>query len=102
MVGANNLTKYPFWLYKQAVWFSFQVSCETPFLNCLCCYILKTIKRFSQKIKIKKRVVVAHAFNPSTRQAGLCEFKASLVYRVSPRAARATWRNPVSKINEMK
>jgi hypothetical protein len=27
----------------------------------------------------------------------LCEFKASLVYRVSSRTARATQRNPVSK-----
>lgn len=32
------------------------------------------------------------------RQAGLCELKASLVYTVSSRTARATiWRNPVSK-----
>jgi hypothetical protein len=27
----------------------------------------------------------------------LCEFEASLVYRVSSRTARATWRNPVLK-----
>jgi hypothetical protein len=32
------------------------------------------------------------------RQADLCEFKASLVYRVSSRTARATQRNPVSKM----
>ena len=31
------------------------------------------------------------------RQADLCEFKASLVYSVSSRTARATQRNPVSK-----
>jgi hypothetical protein len=31
------------------------------------------------------------------RQADLSEFEASLVYRVSPRTARATQRNPVSK-----
>jgi hypothetical protein len=31
-------------------------------------------------------------------QADLCEFKASLVYRVSSRIARAMQRNPVSKI----
>jgi hypothetical protein len=31
------------------------------------------------------------------RQADICEFEASLVYRVSSRAARATQRNPVSK-----
>jgi hypothetical protein len=30
------------------------------------------------------------------RQADLCEFKASLVYRVNFRTARATQRNPVS------
>jgi hypothetical protein len=29
------------------------------------------------------------------RQEDLCEFEASLVYRVSPRTARATQRNPV-------
>jgi hypothetical protein len=31
------------------------------------------------------------------RQANLCEFKASLVYRVGCRIAKATQRNPVSK-----
>jgi hypothetical protein len=36
--------------------------------------------------------VVAHAFNPSTREA-----KASLVYKVSSRAARAIERIPLSK-----
>jgi hypothetical protein len=43
--------------------------------------------------------VVAHAFNPSTREAeaGGFEFQASLVYRVSSRTGRATQRNPVSK-----
>ena len=36
------------------------------------------------------RAVVAHAFNPSTweRQVDLCEFEASLVYRVSSRMDR--------------
>ena len=33
------------------------------------------------------------------RQAELCEFEASLVYRVSSRIARATQRTPVSKAN---
>jgi hypothetical protein len=37
-------------------------------------------------------VVVAHAFNPSTREA-----EASLVYRVISRTARTTQRNPVSE-----
>jgi hypothetical protein len=31
------------------------------------------------------------------RLANLCEFKASLVYRVSSRTEKATQRNPVSK-----
>jgi len=49
------------------------------------------------------RVVVAHAFNPSTQEAeagGSLEFEASLVYRVSFRAARTTQRKPVSKNNK--
>jgi hypothetical protein len=43
--------------------------------------------------------VVAHAFNPSTweAEADEFEFKASLVYRVSCRTARATQRNTVLK-----
>jgi hypothetical protein len=43
--------------------------------------------------------VVAHTFNPSTREAraGGFEFEASLVYRVNSRTARAIQRNPVSK-----
>jgi hypothetical protein len=44
---------------------------------------------------------VAHAFNPSTFPSGrgrwISEFKASLVYKVSSRTARATQRKPVSK-----
>jgi hypothetical protein len=46
------------------------------------------------------QAVVVHAFNPSTWEAeagGFLSFKASLVYRVSSRIARATQRNPVSK-----
>ena len=44
--------------------------------------------------------MVAHTFNPSTwggRGRSISEFKASLVYRVSSRTAKATQRNPVSK-----
>jgi hypothetical protein len=44
--------------------------------------------------------VVAHAFDPSTREAdagGFLEFEASLNYKVSSRTARAIQRNPVSK-----
>jgi hypothetical protein len=44
---------------------------------------------------------VAHAFDASTQEAeakaDLCEFEASLVYRVSSKTARGTQRNPVSK-----
>jgi hypothetical protein len=45
---------------------------------------------------------VAHAFNPSTqgRDRQISKFKASLVYKVSSRIARATQRNPVSKTNK--
>ena len=49
--------------------------------------------------------MVAHTFNPSTWEAeagGSLEFKASLVYRVSCRAARTTQRNPVSKNKKQK
>ena len=38
------------------------------------------------------QVVVAHAFNPSTREA-----EAGLVYKVSARTARDTQRNPITK-----
>jgi hypothetical protein len=43
--------------------------------------------------------VVAHAFDPSTREAEAGGFRveASLVYKVSSRTARATQRNPVLK-----
>jgi hypothetical protein len=42
--------------------------------------------------------MVTHTFNPSIQEAeagGSLEFKGSLVYRASSRAARATQRNPV-------
>jgi hypothetical protein len=42
--------------------------------------------------------MAVHTFSPSPWEAEAgCEFKASLVYRVSSRTARATQRNPVSK-----
>jgi hypothetical protein len=45
--------------------------------------------------------VVVHTFNLSTWEVGrgrwISEFKASLVYTVSSRAARATQKNPVSE-----
>ena len=40
-------------------------------------------------------MVVVHAFN-------FCEFKASLIYRLSSRIAGATQRNPVSKKTKKK
>jgi hypothetical protein len=53
------------------------------------------------------QAVVAHAFNPSTWKAEgrgrqISEFKASLVYRVSSRTARATLKNPISKSKQTK
>jgi hypothetical protein len=45
--------------------------------------------------------VVAHAFNPSKGRP-ISEFEASLVYKVSSRAARAIQRNPVSKNQKKK
>jgi hypothetical protein len=53
-----------------------------------------------KKKKHFKPGMVAHAFNPSTREAeagGFLEFEASLIYKVSSRTARAIQRNPVSK-----
>jgi hypothetical protein len=50
-----------------------------------------------------RRAVVVHAFNPSTWEAEarqISEFKASLVYKVSSRTARAIQRNPVSKTKQ--
>ena len=50
-------------------------------------------------------VVVVHAFNPSiweVKTVDLYEFKASLVYKASSRAAKTTERNPVSKTNNKK
>ena len=50
-------------------------------------------KEQRNSIEKSDRIWEAHAFNPilrSQRQSELCEFKASLVYIVSPRTARAT------------
>lgn len=47
--------------------------------------------------------MVAHSYNPSTREADLCKFQASLVYKVISRATRAvTKRNPISNNNHKK
>ena len=49
--------------------------------------------------------MVAHTFDPSTREAeagGFSEFEASLVYKVSSRIARTMQRNPVSKDQKKK
>jgi hypothetical protein len=59
------------------------------------------------KIVLLCQAVVAHAFNPSTWEAEgdrgrqISEFKASLVYRVSSRTARAIQRNSASKNNNI-
>ena len=48
---------------------------------------------------VQSRVVVVCAFNSSTgrqRQADLCGFEASLVYRAGSRTARATQKDSVS------
>jgi hypothetical protein len=48
--------------------------------------------------KVISRVVVAHTFKHlGGRGRWISEFKASLVYKVSSRTARATQRNSVSK-----
>jgi hypothetical protein len=67
----------------------------------------KKTKQNKQTNKKKNRclAVVVHAFNPSTWEAEAVrfqEFKASLVYKVSSRTARATQRNPVSKKKKKK
>ena len=52
-------------------------------------------------------VVVVHNFNPSTLGRGrrqrqeISEFSASLVYRVSSRAVRATQRNPGGRVERV-
>jgi len=46
------------------------------------------------------KIKVSPGFLFSQKQADLCEFKASLVHRVSSRTARATQRNPISKKNK--
>jgi hypothetical protein len=46
--------------------------------------------------------VKVYAFNPSTlrqRQVDFCEFEANLIHSVSPRTARATLGNSISKEN---
>jgi hypothetical protein len=45
---------------------------------------------------------VVHDFNSSTQGNQILEFKASLVYKVSSRTARATQRDPVSKTKRKK
>ena len=51
------------------------------------------------------QAVVAHTFNPSTReaQADLCEFEANLVYRASSRTSSKTTEKPwLKKTNKQK
>ena len=51
------------------------------------------------KIFKKIRKIIYPTFNPriQDRLVGLCEFEASLIYRVSSRTAKAAQRNPASK-----
>jgi len=62
---------------------------------------ISTRDYYSRHLNIySKLLIVVHTFNPSTwesKASELCEFKASLVYIVSSKTARATQRNPVSK-----
>ena len=91
------------WEVDDGTWLSF---CSSGLLFSKC-HIYGSLKAFdtcltSPNIVHYKalKVVVAHTFSPSTWEAeadGSLEFKASLVYRVSCRAARTTQRNPVSK-----
>jgi hypothetical protein len=70
---------------------------------------LALTKEKATRRKLKKEWpqpgVVAHAFNPSTREAeagGFLSSEVSLVYRVSSRTARAIERNPSSKKKKTK
>jgi hypothetical protein len=57
---------------------------------------VRKVKKGSKSKNLKSSLkpgVVAHAFNPSTRDAEA----GNLVYKVSSRTARAIQRNPVSK-----
>jgi hypothetical protein len=57
------------------------------------------MRTFFSYIMKGRWAVVAHAFNPITweAEAGISEFEASLVYRVSSRTDRTIQRNPVLK-----
>jgi hypothetical protein len=50
-----------------------------------------------KKKKSTPHTLLIPALRGRGRQISVSEFRASLVYRVSSRTARATWRNPVSK-----
>jgi hypothetical protein len=53
--------------------------------------------------KKKKQGVAVHTFDPSTREADLCELEADLVYKVSFRTSRAvTQRYPFLKNQKYK
>jgi hypothetical protein len=57
-------------------------------------------KRYLFKTSIISQAVAVHTFISSTWEAEagrFCEFKASLIYRVSSRTAKVTQRNPVLK-----
>ena len=57
------------------------------------CVGIARLTHISGLIRVEQSVVVVHTFNPSTQEADLCEFKASLVYRVSSSTARTIQRD---------
>ena len=64
------------------------------------CQSKRPSRQIHRGIKIKKLGVVVHAFSPSTCKAEASrslEFKASLVYRVSSRMAKAIHRRTISE-----
>ena len=93
------------WSYRQLVvshhvgaGFQIKISAEQPvLLTPEPSPHLNTLK----KGKKKKILFICTPLIPALgrqRQADLCEFKPTLVYEVSSRRARATQRNPVSKM----
>jgi hypothetical protein len=94
--GGMHVTKY-----KDMFAWSVTMKPSFCFYIYLCSnYMLPFARRCHSKwlfrFQCSSLVGISHAFDPSNlRQADLCEFKASLVYILSFRTARATQRNPV-------
>lgn len=62
------------------------------------CKILKSNLAVGVLIENGQGMMASPAFNPSTQEADLCRFKASLVYIACTRTSRAIQRNSVSRI----